>query len=97
MTRYFLKSDEAVLPWLLRYDEQPHVLPIFPEEDNYGLVVAHLLSGKVFAEVIPTPAHVREACGDGLPLGRLYFRVPKTLLYGVCENLGPEDFGGGAM
>lgn len=96
MTRYFLKSDDDVLPWLLSHDEQPHVLPVFPEEDRYGLVVAHLLSGRVFAEVIPTPAHVREACGGGLPLGRLYFQIPKKLLYSVCEDLEPEDFGGSA-
>jgi len=97
MTRYFLESNADVLSWLLDHDGQPHVLPIFPEEDTCGLVVAHLLSGGVFAEVIPTPTHVREACGDGLPLGRLYFRIPKNLLYSVCENLHPEDFGGGAM
>ena len=94
--RYFLKSNAAVLPWLLSHDEKPHVLPVFPEEDDYGLVVAHLLSGEVFAEVIPTPQHIYGACGGGLPLGRLYFQIPKNLLYSVCENLEPETFGGTA-
>lgn len=96
MTRYFIKSESSVLPWLLSHDEKPHVLPVFPADEARGLVVAHLLSGGVFAEVIPSPRHIPEACGEGLPLGRLYFQISKKLLYGVCENLHPEDFGGDA-
>jgi hypothetical protein len=92
--RYFIKPSDAVLPWLLTHDEAPHVLPIFPEDESCGLVVAHLLSGGIVAEVIPQPQDVKEACGDGLPLGRLYFQIPKNLLYSVCENLSPEVFGG---
>lgn len=95
--RYFIKPDVAVLSWLMRYDEKPHVLPVFPEDDTQGLVVAHLLSGGVVAEVIPSPPHVKAACGDGLPLGRLYFQISKNLLYNVCENLEPGVFGEGAM
>lgn len=92
--RYFLKPEQSVLDWLLSHDAEPHILPVFPEDEHTGLVVAHLLSGGVFAEVIPTAAHVATACGSGLPLGRLYFQVPKNLLYSVCENLQPGDFGG---
>jgi hypothetical protein len=97
MTRYFIKPAVSVLPWLLSHDEQPHVLPVFPDDETHGLVVAHLLSGGVFAEVIPSPRHIPEACGEGLPLGRLYFQIPKSLLYTACENLHPKDFGGSAM
>jgi hypothetical protein len=96
MSRYFLKPDPAILDWLLDHDAEPHVLPVFPEDGIRGLVVAHLLSGGVFAEVIPSPQHVKTACGDGLPLGRLYFQIPKNLLYSACENLEPKDFGGNA-
>lgn len=92
--RYFIKPDKSVLAWLLDYDAEPHVLPFFPEDETSGLVVAHLLSGGVFAEVITSPAHVSEVCGAGIPLGRLYFQIPKNLLYSVCENLRPETFGG---
>lgn len=95
--RYFIKPDVAVLSWLLKRDDEPHVLPVFPDGADNGLVVAHLLSGGVFAEVIPTPAHVSIACGAGLPLGRLYFTVPREDLYAVCEDLHPVDFGGSAM
>lgn len=56
--------------------------------------MAHLLSGGVFAEVITGPKHVAEVCGTGVPLGRLYFQIPKSLLYSVCDGLGPENFGG---
>jgi hypothetical protein len=95
--RYFIKPDVAVLPWLLNHDDEPHVLPVFPQDETRGLVVAHLLSGEVFAEVIPSPEHVVTACGEGLPLGRLYFSVPRDALYSVCENLRSVNFGGGAV
>ena len=92
--RYFLKPEKSVLAWLLDYDAKPHILPIFPEDAQSGLVVAHLLSGGVFAEVITRPECVTEICGPGLPLGRLYFQIPKSLLYSVCSDLRPENFGG---
>lgn len=92
--RYFLKPEKPVLDWLLQHDAAPHVLPFFAEDGETGLVVAHLLSGGVFAEVIPTAEHFKVACGAGIPLGRLYFQIPKNLLYSRCENLRPEVFGG---
>lgn len=92
--RYFLKPEKSVLAWLLDHDIEPHILPVFPEETDLGLVVAHLLSGGVFAEVVTSPAHVLEVCGSGIPLGRLYFHIPKSVLYSVCAGLRPENFGG---
>jgi hypothetical protein len=92
--RYFLKPEKPILAWLLDCDAYPRIIPIFPQEDSSGLVVAHLLSGGVFAEVITGPKHVAEVCGTGVPLGRLYFQIPKSLLYSVCDGLGPENFGG---
>lgn len=98
--RYFirLKTPEspagAVLKWLLNIDSTPTVLPVFPENENTSLVVAHLLSGEVLAEVLPHSDTVTEACGKGLPLGRLYFQIPRDRLYSVCEGLTPEVFGG---
>lgn len=92
--RYFLKPEKAVLTWLLDHDAYPRLLPVFCEDDGIGLVVAHLLSGGVFAEVITGPEHVSEVCGAGIPLGRLYFQIPRSLLYSVCAGLSPENFGG---
>lgn len=92
--RYFIKPETSVLNWLLDFDANPHVLPIFPEDNGSGLVVVHLLSGGVFAEVITGPKHVVEVCGSNIPLGRLYFHIPKSVLYSVCEELRPENFGG---
>ena len=98
--RYFIKPktetgrQAAVLPWLLNIDTTPTVLPIFPDTAELGLVVAHLLSGEVFAEVIPSPEKIVEICGPGLPLGRLYFQIPKDLLYSACTGLDPTVFGG---
>jgi hypothetical protein len=95
--RYFIKPKKQsvpVLTWLLHVDAAPTVLPLFPEDSNLGLVVAHLLSGCVFAEVLPTPNSVAEVCGEGVPLGRLYFQIPRDRLYSVCPELTPESFGG---
>jgi len=92
--RYFLKPEKPILSWLLDYDANPRILPVFPEDDDSGLVVAHLLSGGVFAEVITSPERVTEVCGAGVPLGRLYFQIQKSLLYSVCDGLRPENFGG---
>jgi hypothetical protein len=90
--RFFLKPDKPVLEWLLDNDAEPHILPVFPKDERSGLVVAHLLSGGIVAEVIPTAEHVATACGNGIPLGRLYFQIPRSLLYNACDNLLPKDF-----
>lgn len=98
--RYFIKPKSGAghtvptLTWLLNIDSTPTVLPVFPEDAELGLVVAHLLSGEVFAEVLPHPSNVTEACGPGLPLGRLYFQIPKDRLYSVCGDLTPQVFRG---
>ena len=93
--RYFIKSqNSAALSWLLNIDTTPSTLPFFPEDGNSGLVVAQLISGKILAEVLPTVSHVKLVCGGGVPLGRLYFRIPKNELYTVCDDLKPESFGG---
>ena len=91
--RYFLTIDKPVLNWLVDHDDEPHALPLFPERPEDGLVVAHLIAGDVVAEVIPTAEHVAIACGSGIPLGRLYFHVPKHALYDACKDLNPAIFG----
>jgi hypothetical protein len=94
--RYIIKSgNERVLSWLLDIDAVPGILPEFPEDPGLGLVVAHLVSGSVLAEVIPHRGHFKAACGEGLPLGRLYFQIPKDRLYSVCSDLTPDSFSGG--
>lgn len=92
--RYFIKPEESALTWLLKIDAAPCTLPFFPDDNATGLVVAQLLSGKVLAEVIPTEEQVKLVCGGGVPLGRLYFHIPKTQLYSVCPELSSESFGG---
>ena len=84
--RYFIKPKDSksvpVLTWLLNMDATPAVLPFFPEDGTLGLVVAHLLSGTVFAEVLPNP--------DSVPM----VQIPRDRLYSVCPELTPESFGG---
>ena len=92
--RYFIKPEDSALTWLLNIDAAPSTLPFFPDDSGAGLVVAQLLSGKILAEVLPTEEHVRLVCGSGVPLGRLYFHIPKAQLYSVCPELSSESFGG---
>lgn len=92
--RYFINPKQDVLDWLLTIDATPATLPTFSENDGLGLVVAHLVSGSVLAEVLPLPAQVAVSCGDGVPLGRLYFQIPRDRLYSVCPDLTPESFRG---
>lgn len=80
--------------WLIKKDSLPSTVPIFPNTEDMGLVVASLISGAVLAEVLPAPEQVTAALGKGIPLGRLYFQIPKNLLYSVCPGLTPEVYGG---
>jgi hypothetical protein len=91
--RYFIKPKATpTLTWLLDIDAAPRVLPIFPEDENFGLVVAQLLSGGVLAEVLPRPDTVADSVGPGVPLGRLYFHVPRDKLFSVCPDLTNQAF-----
>lgn len=94
--RYILKPKKPVLNWLQEHGGSPRILPAFLSNKN-GLVVAQLVAGKVVAEVIPTPDRFSAVCGSGIPLGRLYFQVPRKLLYSVCPDLKPNSFKGGTM
>jgi hypothetical protein len=91
MARYFL-NHSCSLDWLLKQDSRPDILPKFPDDDSFGLVVAYLASGQVLSEVVTSPQTFVEVCGPGLPLGRLYFHISKNRLYSVCDGLTPEAF-----
>lgn len=95
--RYFLEPEQSVLEWCLSHDTTPHILPQFPEQKQLGLVCAHLIEGKVFAEVVTSADHLVEICGKGFPLGRLYFQISKSALYIVCPELTPAAFQEGGM
>lgn len=91
MVRYFLSPD-CTLDWLLRQDSKPDILPSFPPDGAFGLVVAYLASGQVVSEVVPTPQQFNAVCGVGIPLGRLYFHISKNRLYTACQDLTPTAF-----
>ena len=93
--RYLLSQirPDKVLPWLLDQDPAPRIIPFFPD-DSHALVVTHLISGAVVAEVVTSAPHLVEICGRGFPLGRLYFQIPKSDVYRVCPGITPAAFGG---
>ena len=91
--RYFITLNNAghTLKWLLARDASPRILPVFSDDANVGLVVAHLLNGGVLAEVLPRQK-ITNSVGPGLPLGRLYFQIPRAELFAVCPNLTNQAF-----
>jgi hypothetical protein len=93
--RYLVQPEpDAVLPWLFRKDPLPSTAPLFPRAEGRGLVVAYLLNGVCYAEVIPTVKQLRVVCGKGFPFGRLFFHIKKADLFPFCSQLAESDFGG---
>ena len=85
--RYFLKNvpEGQTLAWLSNHDPEPSTVPVFCDNPDYGLVVAHLLGGTVLAEVITAADQFPEIFGaEGIPLGRLYFQIPRSALATEC-------------
>lgn len=91
--RYLLQPKSDVLTWCLSQDSRPSTLPFMPAQAEQGLVVAQLIGGMVSAEVVTSPQHLVEIVGQGFPLGRLYFQIPKSELYLRCPELNPSAFG----
>jgi hypothetical protein len=92
--RYIIQpQNEKALTWLLAKDPTPSVAPLFPDSEK-GLVVAYLLNGACYSEVIPTKAQLSAVCGSGFPFGRLFFHVKKDDLFQACPRLTRDSFGG---
>jgi hypothetical protein len=62
-------------------------MPAFPEDSSRRLVVAHLLNGKCYAEIIIDAKHLLSICGTGFPFGRLFFHINRVDLVEVCDKL----------
>jgi hypothetical protein len=93
--RYLLQPEnKPVLTWLLEKDPAPSAAPVFPEGDDLGLVVAYLLNGVCYAEVLINSEQLVETCGSGFPFGRLFFHVKRQDLYSACDALTKSSFGG---
>jgi hypothetical protein len=92
--RYILQPKAvSVLSWLIRKDPEPKLLPVFPDDSETRLVVAHLLNGKCYAEVVTDDKHLLSICGKGFPFGRMFFYVKHVDLAGVCDTLPPPAIG----
>ena len=94
--RYLIQPKSVlVLNWLLKRDPDPVPAPTFPENPETRLVVAHLLNGKCYAEVVIDAKHLISICGPGFPFGRLFFHIRYVDLAGVCATLpAPANNGG---
>lgn len=85
-------AGESLWAWLFARDGHPTLLPVFPKDPAFSLVVVQLFADRVYANVLPTRAAVSKLCGRRIILGRLYFQVPKTDLFAVCPDLTNSDF-----
>ena len=86
--RYILQPKSvSVLSWLIRRDPEPKPLPVFPDDTETRLVVAHLLNGKCYAEVVIDDKHLLSICGKGFPFGRMFFYVKHVDLADCCVTL----------
>jgi hypothetical protein len=86
--RYLLQPKSvSVLSWLIRRDPEPKPIPVFPDDAETRLVVAHLLNGKCYAEVITDTKHLLSVCGKSFPFGRMFFHVKHVDLAGCCVTL----------
>ena len=92
--RHFIQPNARLLPWLLEQDAAPSVIPVFPDDVENGLVVAYLLNGTCYAEVLTNKEQLFAVCGKGFPYGRLFFHVKKASLFLVCAQLSRKSFGG---
>lgn len=92
--RYLIQPKSVlVINWLLKKDPEPLPLPIFPDDPGMRLVVAHLLNGKCYAEIVIDAKHLTAICGNSFPFGRLFFHVKHVDLEGVCDTLPPPSIG----
>jgi hypothetical protein len=70
-------KDKPPLAWLLERDASPSAVPVFPAGKDLGLVMAYLLNGVCYAEVLDEPAHLEKICCGKFPFGRLFFHVKR--------------------
>lgn len=79
-------KDKPPLDWLLERDAKPSVVPVFPVGLNLRLVMAYLLNGVCYAEVLNEPAHLEQICGGKFPFGRLFFHIKRQDIDDVCSD-----------
>lgn len=80
-------ENKPVLTWLLEKDPTPSAVPVFPEGNDLGLVMAYLLNGVCYAEFLTGPYQLKQICGSGFPFGRLFFHIKRQDLQQVCDRL----------
>lgn len=83
-----LDSDEDLLQWLTRYDSRPTLLPEWPR-DATGIALAMVReNGEALVVLSRAELQVLANPANG-GLGRLFFRIPKTILVasGRCPGL----------
>jgi len=85
--RYLLQPENtSTLSWLFEKNANPSVIPEFPEDGKSELVMAYLLNGVCYAEVLNGPAHLNQTCAGKFPFGRLFFHIPQQDVFDVCAD-----------
>jgi hypothetical protein len=76
---------------LYTFDDNPLLVPEWPEGSAMGLVLVSHEEDKIEALVVLTDSTMRDMA-DPSEKPKLWFRIPRTTLCRVCEGLSPEDF-----
>lgn len=79
-------KDKPALAWLLERDAEPSVVPVFPAGSDLRLVMAYLLNGVCYAEVLNEPARLEQICCGKFPFGRLFFHIKRHDISDVCAD-----------
>lgn len=77
--------------WLYTFDDNPLLVPEWPEGSAMGLVLVSHEEDKIEALVVLTDSTMRDMA-DPSEKPKLWFRIPRTTLCRVCDGLSPEDF-----
>lgn len=86
--RYLLQPEnKSPLAWLFERDAKPSVVPVIPADKTFGLVMAYLLNGTCYAEVLNSAERLEQICGSKFPFGRLFFHIKQQDLHSVCAEL----------
>lgn len=78
--------------WLYTFDDNPLLVPEWPEGSAMGLVLVSHKDDEIEALVILAESVMRDMADISMENPKLWFRIPRMALCRVCNRLSPEDF-----
>lgn len=88
-------DNQTAEAWLVRYDNKPTLLPVWSTSDKLAWVCVRDSGGEDTEAVVAlSPSHLDTLADVECGLRRLFFLVPKNILFapGVCPELTHDSF-----